>query len=261
MSDDILLERDGAVAVITLNKPAKRNAFSRDMRLEMMAHLTALNADPACRAIVLTGAGGHFSSGADLSNVDADAAPWTPVQTRENFKEVHQLVRLIVSGPKPVIAAVEGLAYGGGFALALACDHVVAAPTARFGGAFCKLGLMPDMGLLWSLKERVGVARAKRITLLGAEVSGEQAHAMCMIEDLCEPGGALAGARAVALSYGDVAPLSVAFTKAAYANGVHTLEDAFRAEMDYVPMLNTSSDFRAAVQAFKDKRKPTFTGS
>lgn len=261
MSEDILLARDGAVATLTLNKPDKRNAFTRDMRLEIMAHLTALYADNACRAIVLTGAGGHFSSGADLSKVDENAAPWTPVQTRENFKEVHQLVRMIVDGPKAVIAAVEGLAYGGGFSLALACDHVVAARNARFGGAFCKLGLMPDMGLLWSLKERVGMAKAKRITLLGREVSGEQADAMGMIEDLCEPGEALATAQAVALSYGDVAPLSLAFTKAAYARGVHTIEDAFAAEMDYVPMLNTSNDFRAAVQAFKEKRKPTFTGS
>ena len=115
--------------------------------------------------------------------------------------------------------------------------------------------------LLWLLKERVGLARAKRITLLGDEVSGEAADRMGMIEDLCEAGQALATAEAAAACYAAVAPLSVAFTKAAYANGVHTLEDAFRAEVDYVPLLNTSNDFRAAVAAFKEKRKPVFTGS
>jgi 2-(1,2-epoxy-1,2-dihydrophenyl)acetyl-CoA isomerase len=261
MSSDILWRREGATAVITISKPEKRNAFTRDMRMEILDHLMALNADRDCRAIVLTGAGGHFSAGADLSTVDPNAQPWTALQTRDNFKEVHLLVRAIVTSSKPVVAAVEGLAYGGGFSLALACDHIVAARNARFGGAFCKLGLMADMGMLWLLKERVGLARTKKITLLGDEVSGEAADRMGMIEDICEPGEALAVALAVAARYAEVAPLSVAFTKTAFANGVHTLEDAFRAEVDYVPLLNTSNDFRAAVTAFKTKSKPIFTGS
>ncbi|MDB5445270.1 MAG: Enoyl-CoA hydratase/isomerase [Phenylobacterium sp.] len=261
MSTQVLLRRNGPVAVITINQPAKRNAFTRDMRMEMLEHLNALYGDGECRAIVLTGAERDFSSGADLSTVDENAAPWTALRTRQNFKEVHQLVRALVEGPKPVVAAVEGLAYGGGFALTLACDHVVAARTARLGGAFCRLGLMGDMGLLWTLKERVGIARAKRIMLLGEEIGGAAAAELGLVDDLVEPGEALATAEAMAARYAEVAPLSMAFTKAAYANGVHTLEDAFRAEIDYVPLLNTSNDFRAALLAFKEKRKPTFTGS
>src|SRR5438045_517106 len=101
--NSIRLERDGAVAVLTIDKPDRRNAFSRDMRMFMLEQLGQLAWDETCRAIVLTGAGVHFSAGADISNVSSDAPPWTLAQTRENMREVHRLVRAVVEGPKPVI--------------------------------------------------------------------------------------------------------------------------------------------------------------
>jgi 2-(1,2-epoxy-1,2-dihydrophenyl)acetyl-CoA isomerase len=259
--NSIRLDRDGAVAVLTIDKPDRRNAFSRDMRMLLLEQLGQLAWDEGCRAIVLTGAGDHFSAGADISNVSSDAPPWTLAQTRENMREVHRLVRAVVDGPKPVIAAVEGLAYGGGMALALACDEVVASSAARFGSAFCKLGLIGDMGLMYTLKQRVGLAKAKRIILQGREISGAEAGRIGMVDEVVEPGTALAAAKALALSYVELAPLSIAYTKASYARGIDTIEDAFAAETDYIPILNRTEDFRAAIAAFKTKTKPVFKGS
>lgn len=260
MVEGIELTREGPVAVLTLNRPERRNAFTRDMRMAMIAEIEALNLDDGCRAVVLTGAGGHFSAGADISNVGKDEAPWSLIRTRENMAEVHRLVRAIVTSPKVFVAAVEGLAFGGGFALAAACDQLVAAKTARFGAAFCKLGLIGDMGLMWSLKERVGLARAKRIILLGKEVSGAEAGTLGLADDVVETGEALAAALALAGQFAEVAPLSTAYTKASYARGIEGIEHAFACELDYVPILNRTEDFKAAVKAFQTKTRPVFTG-
>ncbi len=260
MAEGVELTRDGAVAIITLNKPERRNAFTRDMRMDMLATIEALNLDDGCRAIVLTGARGHFSAGADISNVGKEEAPWSLLKTRENMAEVHRLVRAITLSPKLFVAAVEGLAFGGGFALASACDQLVAARTARFGAAFCKLGLIGDMGLMWSLKVRVGLPRAKRIILLGKEVSGEEAGRIGLADEITDEGAALSGAMALAREFAEVAPLSMAYTKASYARGIATIEDAFACELDYVPILNRTEDFKAAVAAFQTKTRPVFTG-
>ena len=97
--DGVELSRAGATAIITLNVPGKRHAFTRDMRMDMIDKIAALNLDDDCRAIVLTGAGGHFSAGADISNVGKGTGPWSMIQTRENLAEVHRLVRAIVASP------------------------------------------------------------------------------------------------------------------------------------------------------------------
>lgn len=260
MVEGLQLTREGPVAVLTLNRPDRRNAFTRDMRMAMITEIEALNLDDGCRAVVLTGADGHFSAGADISNVGKDEAPWSLVKTRQNMAEVHRVVRAIVTSPKVFVSAVEGLAFGGGFALAAACDQLIAAKTARFGAAFCKLGLIGDMGLMWSLKERVGLARAKRIILLGKEVGGAEAGTIGLADEVTETGGALAAALALANQFAEVAPLSMAYTKASYARGIDGIEDAFACELDYVPILNRTEDFKAAVKAFQTKTKPVFTG-
>ncbi|SNS16000.1 short chain enoyl-CoA hydratase /Enoyl-CoA hydratase [Sphingomonas laterariae] len=260
MAEEILLERDGAIAILTIANPARRNAFTPDMRRALSRHLEVLATDPDCRAIILAGADGHFCAGADLSRVDPAQPPMSAIALRENTKQVHQLVRALFSGPKPVIAAVEGLAFGGGLGLALACDHVVAARTARFGAAFAKVGIIADVGVLHTLQIRLGVARAKRFLALGEQVDGEAAVRIGLADDLAETGAALATAKQVAGRYAEAAPLSIAYTKAAYARGLETLEDTFQAELDYLPLTVASEDFREALTAFREKRPPRFTG-
>jgi len=261
MSPFVTLERDGAIAVITLNKPDKRNAFCPEMRRAAAAHLRALATDAQCRAVVLTGTGGNFCAGADLSRVDQNAPPQTALETRQNMQEVHELIRLLFAGPKPVIAAVEGLAFGGGFSIALACDQIVASRTARFGTAFAKLGLIGDMGIAYTLKARVGLTTARRMLALGTQLDAEEALKLGVADTLTEPGQALAAALDIARSYAASAPLTIAYTKATYGNGIETIEDAFRAELDYLPIVIHSADFQNALAAFKEKRPPIFDGS
>lgn len=261
MADQVQLERDGPIAIITLSNPEKRNAFTPDMRRTITGHLRTLATDAGCRAIVLTGTGGHFCAGADLSRVDPKRPAWTAMELRENTKQVHELVRALFCGPKPVIAAVEGFAYGGGLAMAIACDHVVAARTARFGAAFSKLGIIADVGALYTLQLRLGVPAAKQFLALNAQVGGEEAVRMRLADQMAEEGEALAAAIALARRYAEAAPLSIAYTKAAYANGIGTLEEAFRAELDYLPLTAGSADFQEAMAAFREKRAPNFRGS
>jgi enoyl-CoA hydratase/carnithine racemase len=261
MDDQIRLDRDGAIAIITLSNPERRNAFTPEMRRAITRHLETLAGDSGCRAVVLTGSGGDFCAGADLSRVGPDTAPMSAEALRENTRDVHRLVRALFGGPKPVIAAVEGLAYGGGLAIALACDHVVAARTARFGAAFSKLGIIADVGAFYTLQLRLGVVGAKRFLALGPQVGGEEAVRMGLADEAAEPGEALAAALGAASRYAEVAPLSLAYTKAAYGRGIESLEDAFQAELDFLPLTVASADFKEALKAFREKRPPIFTGA
>ncbi|CAN5625686.1 hypothetical protein BH23PSE1_BH23PSE1_02040 [soil metagenome] len=165
----VLLARQGALAVVTLSEPAKRNALTIPLRQALLAALDELGADPECRAIVLTGAGGAFCSGGDLSAMRPD----DPLGSRRRLAMVHDIVRRIAAGPKPVIAAVEGPAFGACLALAACADIVVADPAARFCASFARLGLMPDAGLLWSLPPRVGLGLARRLIFEAIVVTGE----------------------------------------------------------------------------------------
>jgi len=257
----ILLARDGDIAVITLSNPERRNAFTPEMRRTITRHLETLGADAGCRAVVLTGSGGHFCSGADLSRVDPAQPPMTAEALRDNTRDVHRLVRALFAGPKPVIAAVEGLAYGGGLAIALACDHVVAARTASFGAGFSKLGIIADVGALYTLQIRLGVVGAKRFLALSPRIDGEEAVRTGLADELAGPGEALPAAIAVARRYAEAAPLSLAYTKAAYGRGIGSLEDAFQAELDYLPLTVASADFQEALAAFREKRPPVFRGT
>src|SRR5690606_21456640 len=131
-----------------------------------------------CRAIVLTGAGGSFCAGGDLDSLpDHD-----PMATRRRLERSHELLRMIVTGPKPVIAAVNGYAFGAGLSLAAACDFVLAAPDASFGAVFGKVGLMADMGLLWSLPQRIGLAQTKRLLFTSAVLKAEQAVEIGLVD-------------------------------------------------------------------------------
>lgn len=248
---------EGAVATLTMRYPARRNALSLPLREALHDRMAEAMADPAIRCIVLTGAGGIFSAGGDISGMDGI----TPLGGRARLTRLHRLVRLMLAGETPLVAAVEGHAAGAGLSLAAACDVVVAAEDAQWSCAFNRLGLMPDMGALWTLPARMGLGRARRIMLTGERFTTAQAEAWGLVEQTAPPGGALAAAQAVAATIAERAPGAVALTKTWLARGPLSLETALAAEADAQAVLFGTQDFAEGRAAFAAKRPPRFEGA
>ncbi|MEK9971783.1 MAG: enoyl-CoA hydratase/isomerase family protein [Ferrovibrio sp.] len=245
------------VRIIRLNYPSRRNALSLELRAELIAAVETALADPAVRAIVLTGSEGSFCSGGDISSMQNIAG----VGGRQRLANLHRLVRLLVAGSKPVIAAVEGYAYGAGMSLALLCDQVVAARNAKFCCSFGKVGLMPDMAALWTVPQRVNAGWTKRLLMLAEEIDGETAGRIGLVDEVSAPGEALEQALALAAKFAALAPLPVGFSKEILSRGPQPLESLLAQEVDGQALLFNSADFAEGRDAFLAKRKPVFTGS
>lgn len=228
--DFVLLSRHGAVCVLTLNYPERRNAFSSRLRRTLLERLDELMyRDPTCGAIVLTGAANTFCAGGDLSEM----REWTILEGRKVFDEPRDLVRLMVGGPKPIVCAVEGYALGAGFSLVCASDYVVAAPETRFGAAFLKVGLMPDTGIIWTLKRRVGATKARELMMLANEITGDEALRIGLANQLAERGATLDAAIEVATALAGQPHLALAYLKSSLGESNESPDAALRAEIDY----------------------------
>ncbi len=246
--------RDGATAILTLDYPERRNALAMPMRQRLVEALEAIEADRELRAIVITGAGGTFSAGGDISGMDvADLAAG-----RERFRVTHRLVRLLIKGSKPVISAVEGWCVGAGLSVAMCCDTVVASEDARFAAGFGKIGLIADLGLLHTLPARIGQGRARQVFLYGEQMSAERAKAIGIVDHVVSPGTALQAALARAALFHATAPLPVAMTKQYLAAG---LDAALEWERDTQSALFLTADHAEGKAAFLGKRAPAFGGS
>ena len=246
--------RDGATAVLTLDYPERRNALAMPMRERLVDALEAIEADRDLRAVVITGAGGTFSAGGDISGMNVtDLAAG-----RERFRLTHRLVRLLIKGSKPVIAAVEGWCVGAGLSVAMCCDTVVAADDARFAAGFGKIGLVADLGLLHTLPARIGQGRARQVFLYGEQIDAAHAERIGMIDHVVPPGTALEAAMARAALFHAAAPLPVAMSKQYLAAG---LDAALEWERDTQSMLFLTSDHAEGKAAFLGKRTPSFNGT
>ena len=245
--------RDGATAVLTLDYPARRNALAIPMRRALADALERIEADPALRAVVITGAGGTFCAGGDISGMDvADLAAG-----RERFRLTHRLVRALVKSAKPVVAAIEGWCVGAGLSLAMCCDTVVAAGDARFAAGFGKVGLIADLGLLHTLPARIGQGRARQVFLYGDTLDAAYAERIGIVDDLVAPGTALHAALARAARFAEGAPLPVALTKQYLAEG---LDAALDWEREAQSALFLTADHAEGKAAFLAKRAPAFRG-
>ena len=244
---------DGATAILTLDYPERRNALAMPMRQRLVDALEAIEADRDLRAIVITGAGGTFSAGGDISGMNVtDLA-----SGRERFRLTHRLVRLLVKSSKPVIAAVEGWCVGAGLSIAMCCDTVVAADDARFAAGFGKIGLVADLGLLHTLPARIGQGRARQVFLYGEQIDAARAESIGMIDRVVPPGMALQAALERAALFHVAAPLPVAMTKQYLAAG---LDAALEWERDTQSMLFLTADHAEGRAAFLGKRPPVFGG-
>lgn len=251
----VLTEKTGAVAVVTLNRPDKLNAIDIPLRLALADGIEAADRDPGIRAIVLTGAGKAFCSGGDIASMERMA----PQEALERAQLAQRVIRAIWSTDKPVVAAVEGAAFGAGTALAAACDRVVAAEDARFATTFTKVGLAGDMGAYVSLPTRVGVARARQMLMLPRTIHAQEALDIGLIDALVENGTALTVAieDATRLASGPADALAVIKSLLAVAPGLSPFNVLDR-EAAAQAALFGSDDFVEGITAFREKRPAVF---
>ncbi|MAO90033.1 MAG: enoyl-CoA hydratase [Rhodospirillales bacterium] len=244
------------VRVITMDQPDTRNALTPDLRDALLGSMEDAVADADCRAIVLTGSGKSFCAGGDLNSLPES----DPAAIRLRLSTSHRLVRLVAAGPKPVVAAVQGYAFGAGLSLACACDLVFATPNASFGAVFGKVGLTGDMGLLWSLPQRIGIAETKRLMFRSGTLTAAQALQLGLVDEVAQEGDVVDAAVAAAGAFLETAPLSIAAAKDILARGPAPLDDVLKAEIDHQILLFSSRDFSEGRRAFQERRQPGFVG-
>jgi 2-(1,2-epoxy-1,2-dihydrophenyl)acetyl-CoA isomerase len=189
--------RSGSVAVLTMNRPAARNALDTELREALAETLPSVRDDAGVRAVVLTGAGGHFCAGGDVRGMSA-AAQGDGFDARQRTSGNHRWFESLVDLEKPVIAAVEGAAFGAGLSLALAADFVLADPNARFCCAFARMGYVPDLGSMYLLPRAVGLSRAKELAFSARELDAQEAHSYGLVHRITDPGAVLSEAVALA---------------------------------------------------------------
>jgi enoyl-CoA hydratase/carnithine racemase len=250
----VIAAREGGVLTLTLDHPARRNALALPLREALHDALEAAQAEAAIRAVVVTGAGGTFCSGGDISGMDvADA-----MAGLERMRRTHRLIRLMVAGRLPILAAVEGWCVGAGLSLACACDTIVAAEDARFMAGFGKVGLMADLGLPFTLPARIGAGRARQMFLYGTQLGAAEAERIGLVDQVVPKGGALAAAAAKARFLAAQAPLPIALTKRILAEG---LDRALEDERHFQTLCFLSADHAEGKAAFLGKREPDFGGT
>jgi enoyl-CoA hydratase/carnithine racemase len=246
--------REGGVLTLTLDFPERRNALALPLREALHDSLDAAQADDAIRAVVVTGAGGTFCSGGDIAGMEvADA-----MAGRERMRRTHRLIRLMVAGRLPIIAAVEGWCVGAGLSLACAADTIVAAEDARFMAGFGKVGLIADLGLPFTLPARIGAGRARQVFLYGNQLTATEAERIGLVDQVVAKGEALAAAQEKARFLAAQAPLPIALTKRLLAEG---LDRALEDERHFQTLCFLSEDHAEGKAAFLAKRAPQFGGS
>ena len=251
------LERRGAVAIVTLDNPAARNALDLEMRHALLETFRGLAEQDDVRAVLLTGAGDAFCAGADVGKMGGrDLAG-----ARQRMKTMHAMILAVHGLDKPVVAAVRGPAVGIGFSLAMACDVVVASSQSNFSQIFTKVGLAPDGGAIWFLARQVGFSQARELVFGARKLGGDEAHALGLVTRLVEDDKVLEEALALATQYAEGPGLAIAMAKQLFAASVSPgLAQFLEAELLVGPQLSQTADHAEGRAAFGERRTPRFTG-
>jgi enoyl-CoA hydratase/carnithine racemase len=256
--NSILVRREGPAAIITLNRPERRNAISLAMMSEIMAAAQDVDADAEVRALIVTGGSQYFSAGADLTEA---LQVKTPAEASGYFGSLHKLNASLEALRKPVIAAIEGFCMTGGCELALACDVRIAGEGASFAITSARIGTMAGAGGTQRLPRIVGIANALELLFSAEPIDANEAFRIGLINRKTERGGALRMAVAMAEVYAERAPLSLAFAKRAVRRGMDVdLAAGLDLEKAMVTSIYGTADKHEGISAFLEKRKPHFKG-
>jgi 2-(1,2-epoxy-1,2-dihydrophenyl)acetyl-CoA isomerase len=246
------------IATITLNRPEVYNSFNREMALALQEVLKQAQQDAQVRAVLLTGAGKAFCAGQDLAEATAEGGMEISEIVDQHYNPLVLLLRQL---EKPVVAAVNGVAAGAGANLALACDVVVARESASFIQAFSKIGLIPDSGGTFMLPRLIGLQRASALMMLGDKVPAKEAEAMGMIYRAIPDADFDGEVASLLQRLAQMPTKGLAYTKALLNSTFDlSLEEQLRQESHYQNKAGRTADFKEGVQAFVEKRKPTFKG-
>lgn len=256
----LLIEQRQGYRLLLLNRPQRLNAFDATLHAALRQALEEAGADPACRAVLLAGAGRAFCAGQDLAEPgltgpDADLAAVLE-------RGWNALIRTLRALPKPVVCAVQGTAAGAGASVAFACDFTLAAEDARFAQAFIRIGLVPDSGATWALPRLVGPARARAMAMLGDPITGAEAAAMGLIHRAVPAERLMEEAEALCARLVRLPAQALAATKHVLeASAGNTLEQQLVLEAEMQRQLGRSADYAEGVAAFQQKRAARFQGA
>jgi len=256
--ENLLLERDGAVAVITVNRPKVLNALNAPTLNELRDALRALASDDAVRVVILTGAGEKsFIAGADINEL----AVQTPVGGREHALRGQHVLTFIENFGKPIIAAINGFALGGGCELAMACSIRLAADTAKLGQPEINLGIIPGYAGTQRLARLVGRGRALEILLTGDMIGADEAFRLGLVNRVVPAAELMGAARALAAKLATKAPVAMRYILDAVNRGLDMpFAEAARFEATLFGLVSSTEDMREGTRAFLEKRKAEFTG-
>ena len=249
MTDYVLRERHGATLVIRINRPERRNAFDLEVRQGIADAVFEARDNDEVRAVVITGADGVFCAGGDLKSLSEAKRP--VFKDRDRIRRLHPWFRELVNLEKPVIAAVDGPAFGAGFNLALACDFILATPRARFCAVFGRIGLVPDLGGFYLLPRIVGLQRAKDLVFSAREVDVEEARSLGIVFQVVPQESLLDEALALAARYHDASTEALGIAK-------NILNRSFNLDQDTLAELEASAQALALHTAYHDEAVANF---
>ena len=259
MSEFVLQERHGATQVIRLNRPERRNAFDLEVRAALAQAVLAARDDSDVKVLVITGSSGVFCAGGDLRALSEEKRPI--YLDRDRIRRLHPWFRELVNLEKPVIAAVDGPAFGAGFNLALACDFIIGTPRTRFCAVFGRIGLVPDLGGFFLLPRIVGLQRAKDIVFSAREIGADEAMRLGILHSVVEPDDLLSAALAMAERYHHASTEALGMAK-------NILNRSFNLDQDTLAELESAAQAIAlhspyhaqSVDNFLNKRPLAFKG-
>ena len=253
----ITVDKQGPVAIVTLDRPETKNAITHEMRGQLYGAFEDLALDATVRSVILTGAGGDFCSGMDVSGMGKGGV----TASMDRMHTLNRIAKAIHGLKKPTIAAVPGICVGVGFSYALACDIVVAGEKARFAAIFRNIALAPDGGLVWHLRQLMGAQRAKELVYSGRIIRADEAVALGLALEKVSDEGLMDRAMELATSFAEGPTIAMGLAKRQFDLAwTNSFDQYLDAEGTMQPIASRTEDHHEGLLAFREKRKPVFRG-